>query len=155
HLLQGDPTIDLARAKEVALELLSTARVIPLQEALQLIKDRARAGAGASAGAPGAGAEAAAPAAQPAGGAAREAGPAQAGPAQAGSAVAAPAQGRAPVSMPGGNMQQSRGGDHATTGADARDQALTPADKQRGAEGAAAKDLGPMLVEVQGLLAEI
>ena len=130
HLLQGDPTIDLAKAKEVALELLSTARVIPLQQALQMIKDRAKAGA-----APDAGAAAAAPAAD--------------------GAAAAPKPAAAPMSMRPGNAAQSAGGDKATTGADARDQALTPADKQRGAEGAAAKDLGPMLLEVRGLLGEI
>ena len=147
NMLQGDPTVDIAKAKEVALELLSTARVIPLQEALQMIKERAPAGGGAQQ----AGAGSSAPAAQPA-----AAPPQPAGPAPAGSAVAAPARGGGPpVSARPGNMQQVSGGSSATTGADARDQALTPADKQRGAEGAAAKDLGPKLHEVQGILAEI
>jgi hypothetical protein len=146
HLLQGDPSIDQTKAKEVALELLSTARVIPLQEAIQLIKERAKAG-GAAGAEGGAGDEHAA--------AAPEAGSGAAAPGKK-DAMPAPAQGGKPATGPLGNFQQTTGvGATKSVGQEPRDAALTPGDKERGKQGEAAKDLGPKLHEVQGILAEI
>jgi len=140
--------IDMAAAKQVALELLSTARVIPLQEALQTIKTRAAAGAGGAGGAAQGGA------AHGDGGAA-QGGAQQAAPAAAPAAAQAPRAASSAVSARPGNVAQSAGGDRQATGGEGRDQNIAPEVQKRGAEGAAAKDLGPKIFEVQALLGEI
>jgi hypothetical protein len=150
--------IDMAAAKQVALELLSTARVIPLQEALQTIKARAAAGAGAGGGA----AHGDGAAAHGDGGAAHDGAAAHGdGAAEKAAPAAAPAAAQAPpaassaMSARPGNVAQSAGGDRQASGGEGRDQNIAPEVQKRGAEGAAAKDLGPKIFEVQALLGEI